>query len=337
MLARRSLWPGRGVVATPIAMGLLQTTHSLPTLTPASIHAALIEQLLVGVLIFCAGIFVLVVVLVTYASIRYRARPRSLPPKPTHGNRWLELAWTSLPLLFLLAILSFTLPVMLHVDPLDLGRRKASIVVVGHQWWWEIRYPDDGVITANEIHIPTGRDLVVELQSADVIHDFWVPALARKMDLIPGRNNYLLLRADRADVYFGFCAEFCGAQHAHMRFLVIAEPEDYFRKWLREQSLIPPPPSEGSAAAKGMALFEEKTCASCHAILGTRAAGRVGPNLTHVASRRTLIAASLDNTPENLQRWLEEPQKLKPGSHMPNLRLSARQAQALTAYLGTLR
>lgn len=310
---------------------------TIPTLNPASPGSSLIYELLIGLFVICAAIFALVVVLVLIAGVRYRAREGDSAPAQSHGNRALEVAWTSAPLLLLLGILAFTLPIMVRIDPLNLGEGKPDIIVIGHQWWWEVRYPKSGVVTANEVHVPVGRELLVELHSADVIHDFWVPALARKMDMIPGKTNYLHLEADEPGTYRGFCAEYCGLQHAHMHFLVIAQPAAELEAWLRDQQQTPPQPQPGSEAAAGQKLLLDKTCASCHRIAGTPARAAVGPDLTHVGSRRTLIGAYLTNTRANLQRWLREPQRLKPGAHMPNVRLTPDQARQIATYLESLR
>jgi cytochrome c oxidase subunit II len=214
----------------------------------------------------------------------------------------------------------------------------ADVVVVGHQWWWEGRYPGrgGGAVTANEIHIPIGRRLRVRVDSADVIHSFWVPQLGPKMDMIRGHPNFVWLGADRAGTYEGACSEFCGDQHAWMRFIVIAEPESLFKQWLEHQARPAENPITESAQA-GKNFFFAQTCANCHAIGGTTAVRTAGPDLTHFASRRQLAAGLLDNTPQNLARWLKNPQQLKPGCQMPNFSLTDEQVTQLVAYLEELR
>jgi cytochrome c oxidase subunit 2 len=192
------------------------------------------------------------------------------------------------------------------------------------------------VITANEIHIPVGKPVHIRLASRDVIHSFWVPDLHGKKDLIPGKDTDLWLRADRAGVYRGQCAEFCGWQHAHMALLVIAEPQDRFDAWLASQRQTPPPPST-PLGQRGRAVFESQACPLCHTVAGTQANGSAGPDLTHLASRRTIAAGTLPNTIGSLGGWIVDPQSTKPGNRMPAVTLHADDLQALLAYLETLR
>ncbi len=208
--------------------------------------------------------------------------------------------------------------------------------MVGHQWWWEARYPESGVITANEIHIPVGKPMSVELQSADVLHEFWVPELARKMTTVPGHPNHIWLQADKPGTYLGVCSEFCGTQHAWMRFLVVAEEGSKFEAWQRDQ-LRPSTVPVGDAAARGLSLFKQMTCAACHAIQGTDVVARVGPDLTHFASRQQLGGGVEENSEANLHRWLANPQEVKPGVMMPNFKFSDQQITDLVAYLETLK
>jgi cytochrome c oxidase subunit 2 len=203
-------------------------------------------------------------------------------------------------------------------------RPTLTIRVVGHQFWWEVRYPGTPVVTANEIHIPARTNVQVLLNTTDVIHSFWVPELNKKVDMLPEQTNRLLLYADKPGRYRGQCAEFCGLQHAHMGMYVYADPPAQFRRWLAQQSR--PAPSTGST------LFDEK-CGSCHAIRGTDANGNVGPDLTHVGSRSSLAALTIPNTPERMREWIGDPQRLKPGSLMPKLALTPAQLTELVAYL----
>ncbi len=191
-------------------------------------------------------------------------------------------------------------------------------------------------MAANEIHIPIGQRLLLELRSADVIHDFWVPQLARKMDIIPGHPNRMWLEANTPGVYLGACAEFCGNEHAWMRFQVIAQSTEQFDAWLRDQLTIPSK-LNSSDAQRGGQLFVDRTCANCHTVTGTPANQRIGPDLTHLASRRMLAAGAAENTPENLAIWLHDPNTFKPDSNMPNLQLSTDDVRDLVAYLETLK
>jgi cytochrome c oxidase subunit 2 len=207
------------------------------------------------------------------------------------------------------------------------GSTALTIDVVGHQWWWEVRYAGSTAVTANEIHIPTHTRVAVVLTTADVIHSFWVPQLNRKADMIPGSTNRLLLIADRPGVYRGQCAEFCGLQHANMAVEVVAEPKAAFDKWLAQNA---------RPAPRGNALFAQN-CSGCHQVRGTSAHATVGPDLTHFASRRSIAAATVANTPQNLHEWLRDPQHVKPGNRMPNLHLSASDWDALQRYVESLR
>jgi cytochrome c oxidase subunit II len=216
------------------------------------------------------------------------------------------------------------------------GSTALTVEVTGHQWFWEVRYPGTGAVTANELHIPAGTRVNLVVRTADVIHSFWVPRLNRKVDMIPGRANRILLFAERPGVYPGRCAEFCGLQHAHMQLLVVAEPPGAFRRWLRELA-EPATTPDAAAAQRGRELFLDGACAGCHTIRGTEARGTVGPDLTHLQSRSTLAAGTIPNRPPTLRDWVRDPQHLKPGTRMPRLELSERELDDLVAYLETLR
>jgi cytochrome c oxidase subunit II len=213
---------------------------------------------------------------------------------------------------------------------------RLTVDVIGHQWWWEIRYPGTTAVTANEIHIPVRTPVRVVATTADVIHSFWVPQLNRKVDTIPERRNAVELNADAPGVYRGACAEFCGLQHAQMALYVFAQPEAAFRKWLANESRPASKPS-GSLAAKGAGVFQSGSCSSCHAIRGTRASGDVGPDLTHVGSRTTLASVTIPNGDATLRDWITDNQHIKPGNQMPDIRLPGSQLAALVAYLRGLK
>ena len=302
---------------------------TVPVLQPASSPADQIYDLTLVALAVCAVILTLVTTLVVVAVIRGRRAPT--PRHPTTNNSWLEATWTLLPVALLAGMLVIIIPMVWRMDTPPLTPRAPDLIVRGHQWWWEARYPS-GVVTANEIHIPAGTRLLVRLEAADVIHSFWVPQLGRKLDMIPGHPNQLWLEAPHPGRYQGICSEYCGAQHAHMRFTVVAESPDQFARWQRQQ-LAPAAAPETPEARRGAALFQAKTCASCHRIAGTAAAGRVGPDLTHVGSRRRLAADTMANNLGNMTAWLNDPARFKPESHMPDFGLSADQTRALAAYL----
>ena len=271
------------------------------------------------------------------ASARTPPDVRSLAhPEPIARKAVTIAVGTSVLLLFGLLIASVVVDRALAQLPLQ---QAVNIEVTAHQWWWEIRYDDPQpariFTTANEMHVPVGRPVLVTLKADDVIHSFWVPTLHGKKDLIPGRTSTIQFRADKTGVYRGQCAEFCGYQHAYMAFLVIAQPNDQYEKWADAQRRSPPAPSDPQAA-RGKQVFLTSTCAMCHAIRGTEAGGQKGPDLTHVASRRTLAAGTIPNTVGWLGGWIVDPQRIKPGVNMPQNSLPAEDFQALLAYLGTL-
>jgi cytochrome c oxidase subunit 2 len=211
-----------------------------------------------------------------------------------------------------------------------------EIEVKGHQWWWEVRYPGEGIVDANEIHLPVGKRIRVKLMSEDVIHSFWVPQLSRKMDAIPGHDNYFWIGASEAGVYQGRCTEFCGMVHAWMNFKVYTHDEEDFQAWVAEKVVTPAAPSEALAVA-GRQLFETATCINCHAIAGTGGTAVIAPDLTHFASRKEIGGGVLENSRENLETWLRDPQALKPGCKMPNFKLDEDQLAQMVAYLETLK
>jgi cytochrome c oxidase subunit 2 len=216
------------------------------------------------------------------------------------------------------------------------GSTRMTIDVIGHQWWWEVRYPGTSVVTANEIHIPVDTRINLVATTADVIHSFWVPALNRKIDMIPGRRNRILLEADSPGRYRGQCSQFCGLQHAHMAMWVDAQTPSQYRAWLAAQERPAAEPTSPMEVA-GKRQFMDDQCSSCHQIAGTAADGQIGPNLTHVASRQTLAGAEIPNTPHSLAAWIRNPQAIKPGADMPDLGLAPRQVAELVAYLDSLR
>lgn len=304
---------------------------------PDSPQAAAISNLFIVTLIIAAIVFAIVLVLTIVAIIRFRSRPDTEEPRQVFGNKKLEIGWTVAPALLLLGLFIYTAKTMQVSDqPVPADKQGKDMVVIGHQWWWEIRYPQYGVVTANEVHMPVGQKLSALFESADVIHDFWVPQLGRKIDLVPGHPNNLYLQLNTPGTYFGTCAEFCGAQHAWMRIRVIAQTPEDFAAWIKSQQQIPQTPTSGPAA-QGAQLFQQIACKSCHTIAGTDAKGTVGPDLTHLASRETLGAGVMDNNQGNLTAWVNDPQKIKPGANMPALGLTNQQLQAIVAYLETLK
>jgi cytochrome c oxidase subunit 2 len=284
--------------------------------------------------VIAAVVFLVVAAGVFYSSVRYLSRGvAATEPRQIFGSRKLEVIWTVAPLLIVTGLFIVTVRAMVTIDAPQDSRRPPDLMITGHQWWWEAHYPN-GVVATGDIHIPTSRRLRARIESADVIHDFWAPNLARKMDAVPGRFGYIWLEADTPGTYAGACSEFCGAQHAWMRFRVIAEPEPSFQAWLKRQAEAPPEPT--GIAAEGARLFRTKQCADCHAITGTDAIVRKGPNLAHLATREFLGGGISRNTPESLSLWLTNPQEAKPGNRMPDTPMSADEARALLAYMETL-
>ncbi|HWL84827.1 MAG TPA: cytochrome c oxidase subunit II [Polyangiaceae bacterium] len=301
-------------------------------LDPRSPQARAIADLFDDTFILCGVIFAVVTGLIVYAVVRFRDRGGGAPPQ-IEGHTRLELAWTAVPFAVLVVLFALTARTMAASDPPP--DREPDLVVVAHQWWWEVRYRS-GAVTANEIHIPAGKALVVGIESADVVHDFWVPELARKIDATPGRRVSIWLQADAPGTYIGTCAEYCGAQHAWMRILVVAQPPEEFAVWEKHMLESAPSPHV-DAAARGARLFEERTCVKCHAIAGNgETPAKAGPDLTHLAERQTLGAGVMKNTPGELARWLKHPQEVKEGSHMPDLQLTDAQVADFIAYFETL-
>ena len=303
--------------------------QSIPVFNPASPEGKAISDLFLAVLIICGVILAVVSGLVAYSLVRSRARPGAGEPRQVFGNRRLEVIWTVVPFLVLVWIFALTVQAMRISDPAAV--QSPDLTVIGHQWWWEVRYAKSGVVTVNEIHIPTGERLSVQLESADVIHDFWVPQLARKMDMVPGLTNHIWLQADKPGTYLGACAEYCGAEHAWMRFLVMAEPPAEFAAWTAHQAQ-PAPAAATGAEEWGRQLFLKMTCVNCHPIRGVATFANAAPDLTHLASRRTLGAGVMQNTPADLTRWLKNPQGIKPDCKMPNLNLTDAQVHDLVSF-----
>jgi cytochrome c oxidase subunit 2 len=242
----------------------------------------------------------------------------------------------AIPLVILVALFIVSDLVLLpETDAPAAGSTAMTVTVIGHQWFWEARYEGEGAETANEIHIPVRTPIELVVRSVDVIHSFWVPELNRKIDMIPGQANKIELYAERPGVFRGQCAEFCGLQHAHMAFRVYAEPPRQFESWLANIKRPAREPTTAEAR-RGQRYFMEDGCAACHTIAGTGAEGTVGPSLTHLAGRETLAADTIPNTPEDLFRWIQDPQSIKPGAKMPGLGLGPKKFHAIVAYLSEL-
>lgn len=310
---------------------------------PKSPQGLAISNLFVLTLLIAAVIFLLVTVLVLFIGVRFRKRKgEDDEPKADFGRTKLELAWTAAPTLLLAVLFVFTIQGMGNANPDVQQGTQPDLLVIAHQWWWEIRYPQANAVTANEIHLPTGKRMLAHLESGDVIHDLWIPEIGRKMDMVPGQPNDVWLEADKVGVYLGACAEYCGVEHARMLIRAIAQPPADYDAWLSAQAKAAPPIPTTGNAARGAQIFGQKTCISCHTlngaiINGITANARIGPDLTHVAGRQTLAAGTLENTPANMAKWIKDPQIIKPGSLMPDLQLTDDEVNALVDYMETLK
>jgi cytochrome c oxidase subunit II len=322
------------VLGLVVSSALLLARCAAPsTLTPQGPAAERIAGLWWIMFGLAGAIYGAVVALLLIGLFRRRpVEPKSERHLPEE-QVWILGGGVVLPtaILSLLFVLTLGTMAALAAPPSD----ALTVEVVGHQWWWEVRYPNAQVITANELHIPAGRPVRLLLTSTDVIHSFWVPELHGKMDLMPGRPNTFWIEARRPGIYRGQCAEYCGHQHAKMAFLVIAEPPDQFAAWLETQRRPAPTPTD-SLVQQGQQVFLGSSCTLCHTIRDTVAATTSGPDLTHLAGRQTIAAGTLENTRENLANWIRNPQAIKPGNRMPPPNLTAEELQALVAYLESL-
>ena len=300
-----------------------------------STQAAAIGELFNFIFVIAIAVFAIVTLAFLWIVFRFRHRNGAEQPNQTEGNLRLEVTWTIVPLLILIFVAVQTVRAMEVVDPTVSATDEPDLIITGHQWWWDVEYPKANVVTANEIHVPAGQRVLLQIESADVIHSFWLPQLARKVDMIPGRTRRLWLEVDEPGIYSGSCAEFCGAQHAWMRLRLVAHSPAEFDNWLTSQTVLSSIPVL-TEAATGAQLFAARTCSNCHAIRGTNATARIGPDLTHVALRSTLASGLLENTPENLAAWLKNPHTIKPGTLMPNLYLTDEEITQLVTYLETL-
>jgi cytochrome c oxidase subunit 2 len=325
------------LAASAVVVALGGCTGWQSALDPHASEAHDIARLIQFFVVVCTAIWLAVVA--TMLVSLWRGKPER-PVEPAaelrmKRNITIAVAATALTVT-ILCIASFVVTHAVNGD----DPQSLVVKVRGYQWWWEVRYPDaepaNSIVTANEIHVPVGRPVRVELAAADVIHSFWVPNLAGKQDAIPGRDNTLRFTAREPGIYRGQCAEFCGLQHAHMSFIVVAETPDAFEAWRARQRAAGRAP-ETTEEAAGRDEFVGRQCGACHAVRGTPASGNLGPDLTHVASRATIAAGLLETTRGALAAWIADPQTLKPGNNMPLVPLSADELSAVSAYLASLR
>ena len=308
---------------------------------PASTPARLIFGLSLFVLTVTGGIFIVVFALLLYSVVKFRKRKNDdgREPPQVFGSNQVELAWTVIPVLIVVALFMATARVIAGIQKVPRSDNAIEVIAIGHQFWWEYRYPALGVVTANELHVPVSDDnrptpTFIQLWSADTDHSFWIPRLAGKTDLIPNHPNSMWIDPHETGLYLGQCAQYCGTQHAKMLLRVYVQSPDEFARWIQEQRQ---PAITRNEITQGQRIFETTACVNCHKVAGTLANGRFGPDLTHLMSRDTIAAGAAKNTPENLRQWILNPAGIKPGSLMPAMQLSDPELDALTVYLETLR
>jgi cytochrome c oxidase subunit 2 len=322
------------------ALGGNDHVRAVPSMfAPASPLAESIRALSFLVIGVSAGIFVTVSSVLFWCVYRYRQKPgdESEPPQ-VYGSNPIEWAWTIVPILIVLVLTLATARTINELQASETPPNALKVTVVGHQWWWEIRYPDLGVVTANELHLPVSlpgaqRPTYLALESADVIHSFWIPQLAGKTDVVPNRHNLMWFEPTETGTFLGQCAEYCGTQHAKMLLRVVVQTPQEFERWTAAQRQ---PAAADATVAAGRAVFQNTACINCHTLDGTVGDGRFGPDLSHLMSRSTIGAGAATNTRANLRAWVDDPHQFKPGVLMPAMKLDDTQLDQLTAFLLSL-
>jgi cytochrome c oxidase subunit II len=330
------------LLAAKLCIGAPSQVSQIPNIfKPDSTPADAIFRLSLLVLIVTGVIFVIVFSLLVYSVVKYRRRDgdNGSEPPQVYGSNQVELAWTVIPVLIVLVLFLATARVIESIEDASEPPGAMRVVAVGHQFWWEFRYPGLGVVTANELHVPVSdpahpTPTFLTLLSADTDHSFWVPRLAGKTDLIPNHPNRMWIDPHETGMYLGQCSQYCGTQHALMLLRVYVDSEEQFKRWVEEERK---PAASNEAAQEGRRVFESTACVNCHAISGTTAVGTFGPDLSHLMSRDTIASGAATNTPENLKNWIRDPNSIKPGSLMPAMTLSDRDLDAVTGYLETLK
>lgn len=305
------------------------------TLLPRGDFARIVDDVLDTTVKWALLVFVLVEGVLVYAIFRFRGKPTDPEPHQIHGNTTVEIVWTVVPALILAAIAVPTVKAIFQTNAVP-GKDALTIEVVGHQWWWEFRYPEYNLTTANEMNVPLGRTVSLRMGSSDVIHSFWVPQFAAKRDVFANRETRMWFKAEAEGEYPGQCAEFCGIQHGRMAYRIKAQKPEEFRAWVAHMQTLKkkPTPTPPAATTEGEKLFLAKGCIACHALNAYEAPkGMVGPNLANVGARSYIAAGTLKNTDENLARWIRDPQGIKKGVLMPSLGLTAEEARVLVQYL----
>jgi len=315
--------------------------HATSILSPSSTPATEIYHLSFFVLEITGAIFFTVAGLMTFAVIRFRARAGDDESEPAqvYGSNQVELAWTVIPVLIVVVLFLTTARVIFAIQDAPKPQAALEVTAVGHQFWWEYRYPKQGVDAVNELHVPVSNTdspvpTYIKLLSADVDHSFWVPELAGKTDLIPNHPNDIWIDPQKPGLYLGQCAQFCGVQHANMLLRVYVDTPEQFAAWVANQAK---PGIQDSSVAAGRHVFETQACMNCHTVRGTAATGRFGPDLTHLMSRDTLASGMIPNTRDNLRQWIKDPDTIKPGCLMPAMQLTDGQIDQVTNYLETLK
>jgi cytochrome c oxidase subunit 2 len=329
-----------------LAAGLCvaSTPHDNPVpsiFEPHSTPAESIQHLSLFVLAITGLIFLVVFGLLSYVVVKFRRRvgEAGCEPAQVYGSTQIELAWTIIPILIVVVLFLATARVIHAIQDAPRPPEAVEVTAIGHQFWWEFRYPKLGIVIANELHVPVSdpahpTPTFLKLLSADTDHSFWVPQLAGKTDLIPNRVNETWLDPHGAGIFLGQCAQYCGTQHAKMLLRVYVDSHEDFHAWVHAQQR---PAQQDEKELGGSHVFETTACVNCHAVSGTNGTGRFGPDLTHLMSRRTIAAGAAENTPENLRLWIQNPDSIKPGSLMPAMKLSDAELDALVRYLETLR
>jgi cytochrome c oxidase subunit 2 len=328
------------LVGVLLAAGLcVASPHDNPVpsiFDPRSTNAESLYHLSNFVLAITGVIFVVVCSLLAYVMVKFRNRATDVAREPAqvYGSTQIELAWTVIPILIVVVLFLSTARVIHAVQDGAKPAKAVAVTAIGHQFWWEFRYPELGIVTANELHIPVSTPTYLKLLSADTDHSFWIPQLAGKTDLIPNRINEMWMDPNQVGIYLGQCAQYCGTQHAKMLLRVSVESPEDFAAWVHAQKQ---PAMQDEKEAAGRRVFESTSCVNCHAVGGTNGTGRFGPDLTHLMSRHTIAAGAAENTSESLRLWIQNPDAIKPGSLMPAMKLSDQDLDALTRYLETLR
>lgn len=312
------------------------------TFEPTTEYAHDIANLFIGIILVAVVVFALVEGLLIYAAVHFRGKPGDPRPRAIHGNTRLEIIWTILPVVVLIVIGVPTVAQIFQYQG-DPPANSLQVTAIGHQWWFEFQYPDQKIVTADEIHLPVGRTVNVALQSKDVLHSFWPPKLAGKRDMIPNHTNYMWFTPQQVSTDLGSCTEFCGESHAKMGFWTVVESQADFDAWVKAQQAVPPPPTDPTLQ-QGAKVFQSAGCGGCHTIAGTQAKGQIGPDLTHVGSRQSIAATWLPNDEASLKSWIRDPAATKPGEGksawtMPGFssqQISDSDLDALVKYLKSL-